>query len=79
MKSFKDYYVGTLFRPRQTFDALVNKRQEFFTEALALEAAIKTEIDVFSVDNFHSPVQGVDLRKLTYLLEEAKKDDTSLQ
>jgi hypothetical protein len=53
-----------------------NIRKEFFTEALALEAAIKTEIGVVSADDFHSPMQAIDLKKLTDLLEAARKDDT---
>jgi len=52
-----------------------NIRKEFFNEALALEAAIKTEIGIFSTGGFHSPFQAVDLRKLSDLLEEARKDD----
>jgi hypothetical protein len=49
LKSFKDYYIGTLFRPRQTFDALLvdNHRLKFGLLALSINAVLYTFVYIF--------------------------------
>ncbi len=48
-KSFKDYYFGTILRPRRTFDALLRdeRRLRFGVLALALNAVLYTLVYVF--------------------------------
>jgi hypothetical protein len=47
--SFKDYYLGTLFRPRRTFDALLadSRRLKFGTLALTINAVMYTLVYIF--------------------------------
>jgi len=49
MKSFKDYYLGTMFRPRRTFDALLGdgRRLKFGLLALSINALLYTLVYVF--------------------------------
>lgn len=49
LKSFKDYFLGTLFRPRQTFDALIadSRRLRFGLMAITLNAILYTLVYVF--------------------------------
>jgi hypothetical protein len=49
MKSFKDYYIGTLFRPRQTFDALLadDRRLKFGLLAISINAVLYNLVYVF--------------------------------
>ncbi|HLO13323.1 MAG TPA: Yip1 family protein [Anaerolineales bacterium] len=49
LKSFKDYYVGTLFRPRQTFDLLLtdSRRLKFGLLAIAFNAILYTFVYIF--------------------------------
>jgi hypothetical protein len=48
-KTFKDYYIGTLFRTRQTFEALLtdNRRLKFGLLAISLNAVLYTLVYVF--------------------------------
>jgi hypothetical protein len=48
-KSFKDYYFGTIFRPRKTFEALMadSRRLKFGLVALLLNAFLYTLVYVF--------------------------------
>jgi len=49
MSSFKDYYLGTLLRPRRTFDALMadERRLRFGLLAIAINAVLYTFVYVF--------------------------------
>jgi hypothetical protein len=49
LKSFKDYYFGTLFRPRQTFDALLSdsRKLKFGLLAISLNAILYTLVYIF--------------------------------
>jgi len=49
LKSFKDYYFGTLFRPGKTFDALLtdNRELKFGLLALSLNALLYTLVYIF--------------------------------
>lgn len=49
MRSFKDYYIGTILRPRRTFDALMadDRRLKFGLVALAINAFLYTLVYVF--------------------------------
>jgi len=49
MKSFKDYYIGTLLRPRQTFDALLtdNHRLKFGLLAISINAILYNLVYIF--------------------------------
>jgi hypothetical protein len=49
LKSFKDYYLGTIFRPRRTFDALLadGRRLRYGLLALSLNALLYTLVYVF--------------------------------
>ncbi len=49
MKSFKDYYIGTLFRPHQTFDALLNddRRLKFGLLAISTNAILYNLVYIF--------------------------------
>ena len=49
LKSFKDYYFGTLFRPRQTFDALLSdsRKLRFGLLAISLNAILYTLVYIF--------------------------------
>jgi hypothetical protein len=49
MKSFKDYYLGTLFRPRPTFDDLLNddRRLKFGLLAMLVNAILYTFVYIF--------------------------------
>ena len=49
LSSFKDYYIGTIFRPRRTFDALMNdnRRLKFGLLAVATNAVLYTLVYVF--------------------------------
>lgn len=49
LKSFKDYYLGTLFRPRQTFDALLSdsRKLKFGLLAISLNAILYTLVYIF--------------------------------
>ena len=49
LKSFKDYYVGTLFRPRKTFNALITDRRKLKLGLLAisLNAILYTLVYIF--------------------------------
>lgn len=49
LRSFKDYYVGTILRPRRTFDALMadDRRLRFGLLALALNAALYELVYIF--------------------------------
>jgi hypothetical protein len=49
MKSFKDYYFGTIFRPRRTFDALLadSRRLRFGLLALSINAVLYTLVYIF--------------------------------
>ena len=49
MKSFKDYYIGTLLRPRQTFDALLtdNRRLKFGLLAISINAILYNLVYIF--------------------------------
>jgi len=49
LKSFKDYYLGTLFHPRQTFAALISdsRRLRFGLIAITLNAILYTLVYVF--------------------------------
>jgi hypothetical protein len=49
MMSFKDYYLGTLFRPRRTFEALLaySRRLKFGILALAIDAFLYTLVYIF--------------------------------
>jgi hypothetical protein len=49
MKAFKDYYIGTLFRPRQTFDALVtdDRRLKFGLLAISVNAILYNLVYIF--------------------------------
>lgn len=49
MKSFKDYYIGALLRPRQTFDALLNddRRLKFGLLAISINAILYNLVYIF--------------------------------
>ena len=49
MKSFKDYYIGTLFRPGSTFEALLadSRRLKLGLMAMSLNAVLYTFIYIF--------------------------------
>lgn len=49
LMSFKDYYVGTIIRPRETFDALMadDRRLRYGIIALAINAQLYTLVYVF--------------------------------
>ncbi len=49
MYSFKDYFFGTLFRPRRTFDILVtdNRRLKFGLLAISINALLYTFVYIF--------------------------------
>ena len=49
MKSFKDYYIGTLLRPRRTFDALLtdNRRLKFGLLAISINAILYNLVYIF--------------------------------
>jgi len=49
MKSFKDYFIGTLFRPRQTFDLLLkdDRRLKFGLIAITINAFLYTLVYIF--------------------------------
>jgi len=49
MMTFKEYYLGTLFRPRRTFEALLadTRRLKFGVLALAINAALYTLVYIF--------------------------------
>jgi hypothetical protein len=49
MKSFKDYYIGTLLRPRQTFDALLadNRRLRFGLLAISINTILYNLVYIF--------------------------------
>ena len=49
LRSFKDYYVGTMLRPRQTFDALMadDRRLRYGIIALVINAQFYTLVYVF--------------------------------
>lgn len=49
LKSFKDYYLGTIFQPRRTFDALMadGRRLRFGLLALSINAVLYTLVYVF--------------------------------
>lgn len=49
LKSFKDYYLGTILRPRRTFDALVgdSRQLRFGLFALSINAVLYTLVYVF--------------------------------
>lgn len=49
LDSFKDYYFGTIFRPRRTFDALVadSRRLKFGLLALSINAVLYTLVYIF--------------------------------
>ena len=49
MMSFKDYYLGTLFRPRRTFELLLadSRRLRFGLAALAINALLYTLVYTF--------------------------------
>jgi hypothetical protein len=49
LKSFKDYYFGTIFRPRRTFDALMadDRRLSFGLIALSINAVLYTLVYIF--------------------------------
>jgi Yip1-like protein len=49
LKSFKDYYLGTLLRPLQTFDTLIadSRRLRFGLMAITLNAILYTLVYVF--------------------------------
>lgn len=49
MKSFKDYYFCTIFRPRRTFEALMNdaRRLKFGLLALLISVVLYTLVYVF--------------------------------
>lgn len=49
LKSFKDYYIGTLLRPRRTFEALLcdRRRLRFGLYAMALNALLYTLVYIF--------------------------------
>jgi hypothetical protein len=49
MKSFKDYYIGALFRPRQTFDALLtdDRRLKFGLLAISINAILYNLVYIF--------------------------------
>src|SRR5574341_2241976 len=49
MKSFKDYLLGTLFRPRQTFELLLqdDRRLKFGFIAITINAFLYTLVYIF--------------------------------
>lgn len=49
LKSFKDYYLGTLLRPRRTFEALLvdDRRLKFGLLALGINIVLYTLVYVF--------------------------------
>ena len=49
LKSFKDYYLGTLFHPRRTFDALLtdSRRLKLGFLAISLNAVLYTLVYIF--------------------------------
>ena len=49
MYSFKDYFFGTIFRPRRTFDILMtdNRRLKFGLLALSINAILYTFVYIF--------------------------------
>ena len=49
LKSFKDYYLGTLFRPGQTFDTLITdpRKLKFGLLAISLNAVAYTLVYIF--------------------------------
>ncbi|GIK39685.1 MAG: hypothetical protein BroJett011_35180 [Chloroflexota bacterium] len=49
LKSFKDYYLGVIFRPRRTFDALLadDRRLRFGLLALSISVVLYTLVYVF--------------------------------
>ncbi len=49
LKSFKDYYIGTLLRPRRTFDILMtdSRRLKFGLLALSINALLYTFVYIF--------------------------------